>query len=498
MKKVIAWILLLCILAFTAAGCTGKSNNNDNGNETTSTPTPVATTEPSPDQTLKTYVPDLKGGSVSVNFSNFGLAKRDSLNPQVWEEGIQDPNFWGYIYNNRDYRYLKTLERVEKDMNGTVVTLEGDSSAVAAMILEGNPPDLWAGARPSFVTLIENGFIQPWDGVKGVDLSTAFDPVLDIPEVDWFNFDLDIDDNYIFSPAIMKLYYYKGKHYALCANSSTQWLIYNTEVYDLYNLETPYELWKKDEWTWEKMLEQASLLTFDQNGDGKLDFYGLKAIKPETALASAQAEIIKYNEATQEYSVDLSDQGFLDTLNLIYETYNKNMSFGGSVSDYTCALEIRNHQWGTFTRPYKLGVAPFPKGPNADNYYSDGDLSTDVPRMSYPIMLPAGAKQPEAAAYIAKAFGVFVEGFSHSMNKPLTIVHTIEGVYDEEQIKIMKEVYLHTINTEVNIPIRHFGIYDGIFEIFLKVREGVPPQTAIEMYKESILESFKQATAKIK
>lgn len=47
-------------------------------------------------------------------------------------------------------------------------------------------------------------------------------------------------------------------------------IVYNKDIFDEKGVEYP-----KDDWTWEEMLQMAEKLTFDRDGDGDIDVYGI-------------------------------------------------------------------------------------------------------------------------------------------------------------------------------------------------------------------------------
>ena len=56
---------------------------------------------------------------------------------------------------------------------------------------------------------------------------------------------------------------------------------YNEKLFEQVGLETPWELYQKDEWTWDKMLELGELLAQDTDNDGSIDVYGLAIAAPQ-------------------------------------------------------------------------------------------------------------------------------------------------------------------------------------------------------------------------
>ncbi len=506
MKKGLIRILVLIIvvsLALTAVSC--KSRNTENGGpEATPSVTPAATTQNGEQEGTsgdnqpaeERYIPDLKGADLVLGNMTINLE-----NAQKWDGGIMDPNFWGYLYTNRDYRWKEAIARVEKDTNCKIVILP--STDIPAMILEGNPPDLWqqdvtTGAT-TLVTLVEKGFVQPWDGVKGLDLSKAYEPITEIPRVkDWFDFESDFKDNIIWNSGALKAMNYKGKQYGLSGIGMPDWLTYNKEMIEAYGLEDPYELWKKDEWTWEKLREYMDVLTIDLTGDGQVDQFGLRNYIPEVLMASNKTQIVTYDPVKNEYNLNLKDKGFMEVLNYIYDiTHKDNITTGGSIDKNTVAFDIRDTNWigGTFggMHMYYVLPVPFPKGPSADDYYCHGSFRGYYAR-AFPMLLPAGAKNPEGALYMVKAFFGLVYNYSYKIEHILTVPDMDPSYdYSDEDKAQMVEVYTYIAGREYNDNIRIFGLYDIINEMILDIRSNaLPPETAIEKYRTQVEAKFEE------
>lgn len=77
---------------------------------------------------------------------------------------------------------------------------------------------------------------------------------------------------------------FRGKAYGISVNGffdrnsdmqGAQGWGYNRDMVKEAGLETPNELQKRGEWTWEKMREYAKALTKDTDGDGQIDVWGL-------------------------------------------------------------------------------------------------------------------------------------------------------------------------------------------------------------------------------
>jgi multiple sugar transport system substrate-binding protein len=81
--------------------------------------------------------------------------------------------------------------------------------------------------------------------------------------------EFDLDD---FNPDLLQSGYYDGTLYWLPYGLDMQVLFYNADAFDEAGLDYPDE-----SWTWEDLRAAAAELTVDEDGDGRIDQYGLIA-----------------------------------------------------------------------------------------------------------------------------------------------------------------------------------------------------------------------------
>ena len=78
-----------------------------------------------------------------------------------------------------------------------------------------------------------------------------------------------------FIPLTVETFSYQGAQYAIPAETSSNALFYNRQMFDNAGLTYPTTDWASDEWTWDEFAEAARRLTADTNGDGTPDQFGI-------------------------------------------------------------------------------------------------------------------------------------------------------------------------------------------------------------------------------
>lgn len=161
---------------------------------------------------------------------------------------------------------------------------------------------------------------------------------------------------------------------------TSETIYYNKRLIKAAGLEDPMELYKKNEWTWDKMMEYIETLSGDRDGDGTIDVYGTDRMN----LYSA------YMSSLGTGAVTIKD-GKLTTEPLYDGTYEKFGNFvsnliSGSAKGYITPLENGNTSattlfsgsgyWGvknnpTLTAKMKSGeisLVPFPRHSDSEKY----------------------------------------------------------------------------------------------------------------------------------
>jgi len=112
-------------------------------------------------------------------------------------------------------------------------------------VMGNTPPDV-AGSAMKFA-YVEKGILEP------------IDPYL-TPE--------DLDDYY---PAMLEAFSYQGHVWAWPWYATVYTMVLNKDIFAERGVELP----TNGIWTWEEFVEKMQRLTFDRDGDGKIDVYGV-------------------------------------------------------------------------------------------------------------------------------------------------------------------------------------------------------------------------------
>uniref|UniRef100_A0A7C3RLS3 Extracellular solute-binding protein n=1 Tax=Dictyoglomus thermophilum TaxID=14 RepID=A0A7C3RLS3_DICTH len=158
-------------------------------------------------------------------------------------------------------------------------------------------------------------------------------------------------------------------------------LYYNKEKFEMAGLPDPLELYKQGKWTWEAFFNAGKQLTQDTNGDGKIDQYAYATwavIQP--FLFTNDVEVVKYIGGRPVFAMD--DQKAYRAFQAIYEMDAKykmrpadwwtdpqgRFQKGITCMDYWGPWELSGMRNALGK---KLGIVPFPKGPNSKKKSAD-------------------------------------------------------------------------------------------------------------------------------
>ena len=139
---------------------------------------------------------------------------------------------------------------------------------------------------------------------------------------------------------------------------------FNKELLDEYNIEYPYELVKRNEWTCDKMIELFSQIGQDVNGDtmwGVEDIYGVSGFSVGTVVNSSGLvnTFTLKDDRTGEYTVNV----FSEKLQQIYEKYSKTLLNNDSICDLGWDDWIKGRDISKFDSQFQAGrVISFTEG----------------------------------------------------------------------------------------------------------------------------------------
>ena len=210
---------------------------------------------------------------------------------------------------------------------------------------------------------------------------------------------IDLDsDLWVGMKDIAEQFAYSGKHYYVPYMLSSNFAInYNKCVLEEHGLEDPMELYKNGEWTWDSfrdLLRKWCDISPDHigyTGVGAMSFIattGTKVIdvqNTEIINNLNSDKIVRCMEFLEDlYRQGLTGTGYVDPGEAFVD--GKTLFLGMEpVWSYGAACESLFRK----NLDYDMAFVPFPRDPNADNYYIAYD--------SFGYMIPAGAKNIKGA-----------------------------------------------------------------------------------------------------
>ena len=203
--------------------------------------------------------------------------------------------------------------------------------------------------------------------------------------------------------------YYLGKHYIFTTGSTgvNCALLYNKDIFERDNLEDPFELQQKGEWTWDKFLEIAKAAT-KRDASGKVQQWGVVTTSGADfmmqLLASNNAEALLYEN--DQFKVNFSDKKVMEVFDFLNKIVVQDKC--GILTELVLEVPERGDKaWKNGTAamafsslsvaktyaPENCGFIICPKGPSATDYAA--------PAHSGPAyMVSCTSKEPEASARI--------------------------------------------------------------------------------------------------
>ena len=378
-------VVLVLAMLFALAACGG--NTDATSSEGTS-----SVDDTSKDPNVTTSIPNIEdfSGNVSINDS-------ESLNPE---------NTVGVRYD-KDYNLLYKPEDVGELSNPIIhglVSPAPDDEWYAQEIgwkeeaygLEydmdvcawGEREMKWVAAyvggtsydvltRVNFPTVVVKGLLEP------------LDEYLPIGDERYF------EKNYVWGGHVYGMRTKSTNYtYRDCGELYGVW--YNATLFEDNGLETPLELYERDEWTIEKMIELAEQLTVDTDRDGINDIGGFGTHKLDMFTLGNGAKTVEF--ADGDIQLTWNTPAYIKGIEYIAQIAPFKAT-GQSFANGTLAMygeRIQNARKFSATSPeYSLNFdavwVPFPKG--ADGYGVAGTISTG----SEVTCIGKGAKNIEGA-----------------------------------------------------------------------------------------------------
>ena len=329
--------------------------------------------------------------------TNSGAGKQNDGLPQVTLENKKVVLYCGLgqsleAMHSEDKEKPQPLDIFEQNYGGELelVTVDWNEyyTKLLAKFLADDMPDVLWPMPETFPKDIISNLIQPFDDYKDyIDLDSKI----------W-------DDTRLYNEQLE----INSKHYyAIQSFSQPDMVAYNPKVFELYDVEKPYDIFmnNRDEWTWDKLLELAKQLKADTNNDGVVDQWGLAigSNGPHAFQETTGVPFVEYDKSkgvtnnfmspviaeAANYVRDLGStkHNVLDPI----ESYNAYKDFlAGKTVMIVDVLWRITGDYQQLWADGKIEVAPMPRYPKTDKFYRGGYL--------FGFLLANKAKNPEGGA----------------------------------------------------------------------------------------------------
>ena len=263
--------------------------------------------------------------------------------------------------NNNDRSVALTLF---EDMGGKVewvqCTSDNKFETLTNRILGGDPVDM---------------FPYEWDAVPNGVFKDQYQPLDDYIDLD--------DEIWDGMRDAIDMYTYNGKHYVVPYAISDPLLItYSRQMCEENGLDDPYELYQDGDWDWDAFMEMMK--TFVANGDGSTERYGIAGWFGQALVQSTGKTIINYDG--KQFTNNISDPDIEAAENLMAEMHSLNLydpNWYSYFPDTGNILFYGMADWSLNASNANnpdadIMVVPFPKSPDADEYYLCGNYAAKM------------------------------------------------------------------------------------------------------------------------
>ncbi|MDR1670092.1 MAG: extracellular solute-binding protein [Oscillospiraceae bacterium] len=207
------------------------------------------------------------------------------------------------------------------------------------------------------------------------------------------------------SQSVIDYFTFNGKLYVVPdTGPSTSKLYFRKDLFANASVDNPYDLWKAGNWTWDEFVRIGQEVRSDVDGDGEFDIWGYYSWQQEQLLYSNGANYVQWVDGNP--TEGLSDPKAIRAMEwdrALNEQYGIVAPYDPDL-DPTAMLiagKIAMMYWGDWLLYGEdglrtqlgdnLGIAPFPKGPDATAPFGDAAAATKEG-------IAACAKEPELAA----------------------------------------------------------------------------------------------------
>lgn len=264
--------------------------------------------------------------------------------------------------NNNDRSVALTL--FEDQFGGKVewiqCTSDNKFDTLTNRILGGDPVDM---------------FPYEWDALPNGVYKQQYQPLDDYIDLD--------DEIWDGMRDAIDMYAYNGKHYVVPFAVSDPLLItYSRTMCSENGLKDPYELYQDGEWDWNSFMEMMK--TFVANGDGSSERYGIAGWFGQAMVQSTGKTIVNFDG--KQFTNNISDPDIEAAENLMAEIRSLKLfdpNWYGYFPDTGNVLFYAMSDWSLSASNANnadadIMVVPFPKCPDADEYYLCGNFAAKM------------------------------------------------------------------------------------------------------------------------
>ena len=367
----------------------------------------------------------------------------------------------------------KTIEKYEKEYNCKVTFRSGSwntrATEIANYVNAGKSPDVIVG------TVAEDYPLYASSGL--------------LETIDMKSF--DINNSKIDSATTKEVFTWNGKTFAIGAFAETEVMVYNKTLIEDMGYETPLELYRKGQWTWDAFRKLAKNMSYDTDSDGTNDVYGFTSWCMHGLHTSNNSWILKRSGNT--VSLNFNDSAVKEGYQMIYEMYHTDKSVhpnGYSSLDYMkngsavmfMERPQRMFEIANVNTKNEFDFAPLPIGPSAGgkNYrypFATGEA------------IGKGAKNYKGAL-------VFIDMLLDTLQTQAAVGPCENSAYkySADQKKLMEEIRTFAAAPTTALG---FGKFDEKYRsIWASVGDGnIPYQTAFDSVKSAMEQEISFATA---
>ncbi|MGF7143681.1 hypothetical protein HNQ56_002108 [Anaerotaenia torta] len=296
LRKILSIVLVL-ILVLTAAGCKKTEPASNKAPDATDAPV-QSTPEPAGDEKQGDVKPS--GEKRTIRIGTWWVQYYDSSHTAVED----DPTYSGALAGQLKFENVaKIEEKYNVEFYWENLTYAGVKESINTSILAGTPDcDIYLVELNFGIPAALNGLATDMKTVLPADS----DLFTDQKNVKY----LDLGDG---KATLLK------RVEAASTIEATYPLAFNLQMLQDNNLEDPRKLYERGEWTWDKFIEYAKVLTKDTDGDGNTDQYGYCGFKNETFEQLMMSNGANVASSTTE---GLSSAPVGEVLQMMYDMYN--------------------------------------------------------------------------------------------------------------------------------------------------------------------------------